>query len=49
MHRTKILCPECFIKKLLTENKNEEIDSDAYCDNCGTHFTIIDENTVKYK
>ena len=42
--RTEILCPECFKKKLLTENS-----IDAYCDNCGTQFKITKPNTVVYK
>ena len=44
MERTHILCPECFKKKLLEETK-----VDLYCDGCGTKFTLVGENTVKYK
>jgi uncharacterized protein (DUF983 family) len=42
--RTDILCPECMKKKLL-QFGNE----DPYCDNCGTEFIKVNENTVKYK
>lgn len=45
-HRTGILCPECFKKKILTEDKKE-----GYCDECGTEFIILDydRKSLKYK
>ncbi|MFW5962436.1 MAG: hypothetical protein ACOCQR_02365 [bacterium] len=49
MHRTEILCPECFKKKLLTEDPEGKKGSEAYCDNCGTEFIVQGKNTVKYK
>ena len=44
MKRTEILCPDCLKKKLLTSNGK-----DAHCDECGTEFTIVAPNTVKFK
>jgi len=44
MIRTKILCPECFKKKLLTSNG-----ADAHCDECGAQFKVLSPTSVKYK
>jgi hypothetical protein len=46
MIRTKILCPNCFKKKILTMDNKE-----AHCDGCGTEFIIVDleKNTIRYK
>lgn len=44
MKRTHILCPNCFNKKLLEENKKK-----AYCDGCGQEFTRTGENSVQFK
>lgn len=45
MRRTTILCPECMKKPLLTSGSEKH----AHCDECGTPFTIVGPNTVKYK
>lgn len=42
--RTGILCPNCFKKKLLTED-----DKECYCDECGTEFIMVNKSTVRYK
>ena len=44
MIRTTILCPNCFKKKLIEETKDN-----LYCDECGTEFLLVSENTVRYK
>ena len=44
MKRTKILCPECFKKKLLKGDGDR-----AYCDDCGTEFIMLSPYSVKYK
>ena len=46
MKRTKILCPNCFKKKLIHEKGN-----DLYCDECGTEFEFTDKKsqTFRYK
>lgn len=45
--RTKIMCPACF-KKNLMEYKPEFGDDEVWCDECGTEFKRVDENTVRY-
>lgn len=42
--KTNILCPDCFKGKLIQDEG-----SDCHCENCGTDFIRIAENTVRYK
>lgn len=44
MKRTEILCPEC-MKQVLIYRAHP----DVFCDGCGTEFTVVDQNTVRYK
>lgn len=44
MKRSHTLCPECMKKKLLDEGNKG-----MYCDECGTRFIKVAENTVHYQ
>jgi hypothetical protein len=47
MHRTEVLCPECFKGKLLKEDSTKTTGS-GYCDRCGTKFVFTGERTVRF-
>jgi Zn finger protein HypA/HybF involved in hydrogenase expression len=44
MKRTSILCPDCMKKNIIHEK-----DDDAYCDECGQQYKIVNNNTLTYK
>lgn len=43
MVNTNILCPDCFKWRILTSDNTI-----GHCDKCGTKFTILGKNQVKY-
>ena len=43
MTNTNILCPECFMGRIFTEDNKI-----GNCNKCGTKFSILGENRVKY-
>ena len=47
MHRTQVLCPECFKGKLLKDDSTTDTGS-GYCDNCGTKFVFTSKTSVRY-
>jgi hypothetical protein len=47
MHRTEVLCPECFKGKLLKEDSTKDTGS-GYCDRCGTAFIFTGKLSVRY-
>lgn len=47
MHRTDVLCPECFKGKLLKDDSTKDTGS-GYCDRCGTQFVFTGKTSVRY-
>lgn len=43
MTNTNILCPECFMGRIFTEDNKI-----GNCNKCGTKFSILGKNRVKY-
>lgn len=47
MHRTDVLCPDCFKGKLLKDDSTKDTGS-GRCDHCGTDFVFTGKRSVRY-